>query len=499
MTNRLKEILKLYQDDEFIVPEDKLVLFSDLDMRVDSYADFEDWCLDFNDLGGKKILAKQRYTENEAKEINSILKNNRVEYYLWYSKNKKKSFIDKLDDALDNSNNLKVSDYHYNDININDIMSLSEYHIGVFREVVSVIPKNHRMLKQNNIIWKGYDTNNYIPALIQVALHKEYWIRELDEFHFKTKNPFKLFKSLIDHLFVKYPLNNSFYSIWFKKNLVTISKNKGIKTFIEIAQGISLKDAFLKSSSFGMEDNIRKFTKKDFHKLSKNSSLNIDILLRKIELEKYTDNKILINSILNSRFSERSETHDDLLFELMIFTENENMFDRNQFLPLFDYVNYLKNEYRREERDFFLKRRSLVILMNGMHEWHKSIGRDDRYPIWTGSGIEDFKHIVGNDEFEENNIVYTIKELKTSEQLRDEGKALSHCVGSYASSCYHGRCFIFSLVKRENFNEKRLITIEVDSNRRIVQIRGKFNRFPKENEKNIIERWAKKEGLIYDK
>jgi hypothetical protein len=42
----------------------------------------------------------------------------------------------------------------------------------------------------------------------------------------------------------------------------------------------------------------------------------------------------------------------------------------------------------------------------------------------------------------------------------------------------------------------RVLTIEVDLTKRSVcQVRGKYNRLPRQTERELVERWAAREGL----
>ena len=49
-------------------------------------------------------------------------------------------------------------------------------------------------------------------------------------------------------------------------------------------------------------------------------------------------------------------------------------------------------------------------------------------------------------------------QMRTAQDLVDEGKAMHHCVGSYADRCASGKSIIFSMRK----NERSYVTIELD-------------------------------------
>ena len=82
---------------------------------------------------------------------------------------------------------------------------------------------------------------------------------------------------------------------------------------------------------------------------------------------------------------------------------------------------------------------------------------------------------------------WTLAELTTSKQLRDEGLAMSHCVGGYAPRCARGDCAIFSMC----CNDQRVLTVEIDPDSlRILQAKGQHNRASHAKENRILKQWC---------
>ena len=81
--------------------------------------------------------------------------------------------------------------------------------------------------------------------------------------------------------------------------------------------------------------------------------------------------------------------------------------------------------------------------------------------------------------------------------MRAEGKKMRHCVGSYTYKCVQGMSSIWSLRKLQYGQAERLVTIEVDKDRVIIQARGKFNCNPSDFERELIDLWAMAEGLKF--
>lgn len=81
---------------------------------------------------------------------------------------------------------------------------------------------------------------------------------------------------------------------------------------------------------------------------------------------------------------------------------------------------------------------------------------------------------------------WSFLELTSGEQLFWEGKAMKHCVGSYAGRCASGYSAIVSL----QLNDIRRVTIEINlQTLQIVQARGSYNREADKEEIQIINRW----------
>jgi hypothetical protein len=112
---------------------------------------------------------------------------------------------------------------------------------------------------------------------------------------------------------------------------------------------------------------------------------------------------------------------------------------------------------------------------------------------WGASGFPGLIHEEGRGE---DARWYEIVELLTSEELVAEGGEMHHCVASYAGSCASGRTSIWSLRKQlETDRVVRQATIEVSNNqRRIVQVRGRRNKFPTRGDLSILVRWGNAGG-----
>jgi hypothetical protein len=100
---------------------------------------------------------------------------------------------------------------------------------------------------------------------------------------------------------------------------------------------------------------------------------------------------------------------------------------------------------------------------------------------------------------EEKDRDWSIQEILENRALQAEGRAMRHCVYSYANQCWRGETTIWSLRLRINDQEKSMVTIQVDPRKRaIIQARAKCNMRPGVQSNEIIRQRAAWAGLQFD-
>ena len=143
-----------------------------------------------------------------------------------------------------------------------------------------------------------------------------------------------------------------------------------------------------------------------------------------------------------------------------------------------------------------MKGRTVESLLRQVRQWHRTLGkgRDDRNLTWGPSGIPGLNRAEGEPGRQQRRFV--IHELLTSAELLAEGRAMRHCVYSYAGSCASGRCAIFSFAQDVGTGLERRATIEViRATKTIVQARGRLNERPSPVDQRVIRAWAVRAGL----
>ena len=146
--------------------------------------------------------------------------------------------------------------------------------------------------------------------------------------------------------------------------------------------------------------------------------------------------------------------------------------------------------------DFGMEGRTTQSLLRLMQRWHLETA-DSRRPAvrWPPSGIDAFRFLDQRADGLDRE--WSIVELCNSAALFAEGRAMSHCVASYLDKCRRRDCSIWSLRLRIGEHEKRMATIQVAPNRRIVQIKARCNGFAGDRSQEMIIKWSELAGLQY--
>ncbi|MBB4422852.1 hypothetical protein GGD66_001392 [Bradyrhizobium sp. CIR48] len=184
-----------------------------------------------------------------------------------------------------------------------------------------------------------------------------------------------------------------------------------------------------------------------------------------------------------------------------------------------DFHDYLADCHRRDP-EYTLKGRSLISLGRQMREWHRDLDAIARIEAarrraeaarnrarglaaspeqiedrWLGAAIADWSWTKSSKDRAKRE-EYVVVQLRTAADLVAETRGMRHCVATYATKCIAGQASIWSLRRRASGDVQRLLTIELDSRSRAVQVRGFANRPPLAEESKILERWAQARGIM---
>lgn len=337
----------------------------------------------------------------------------------------------------------------------------------------------------------------YILGLTELFRDQYAWIRQIKSWKPRSHNPDRQFSSLARHLFANYHVPRFMDKAWLTGNRLHQ------KWFRHIGDGQNIRTA---------SDLPVPLTKMMAHHfLSCPDHHSIHGAFRWAQARALGADKEMANAIVQTRLSDTFRDKDFWLSVLSFLGRNP-MLDTVHIGPIVDYIWNQKYEdvmvfvergvvenRGPAQPNFTMKGRTVNSLLQQVDRWHQGLGKRKAGIdlAWLKSPVLDFEFIEGTAE-RKNMRIWRIDELLSSQELIDEGRKMRHCVATYAQSCHHGSCGIWSMTLQTKEGIQKVLTIEVRlPSKTIRQVRGKMNRLPDAKEREIIQRWAAKEKLDY--
>jgi hypothetical protein len=199
----------------------------------------------------------------------------------------------------------------------------------------------------------------------------------------------------------------------------------------------------------------------------------------------------IARSKLNRKSLSYLVTHIEAIKETIYFFARNPVNSLDELDEILDYVNNRINHHYQANTKFSLAGYTLASLKKKVQDWHWALARVKKLgdAKWDGAPFPD-------EVMEVNEFKWYFHQILTTKELAAEGTAMHHCVYSYKQQCVRGESYIWSLSKQDEVGViSRKVTIELDNDGKIVQVRGKANRNPRPEECNVIRRWATKNGL----
>ena len=314
------------------------------------------------------------------------------------------------------------------------------------------------------------------------------WLRPLEDWKPKGKGTHAQFRSLVNHLMVKFSMP-PFLLQAFSLDSSRFA-DQMVQFFVHVAQGGSPYKAF-KTGMVPIP-----LTKRMAHQFMQ-SPAGSPILhaFRRVQVEAFGGDRHLLKRIQATRLGRDALERDEAFWMAVIqWFCLHPMIDGAQIGPLVDYIAYRKAMANAENVPFLVTGRSPLALLRGMEAWHNELAQTR---VVSGRPFPPSGYKPGH--WHDNPILegpasgcWWMTEILGSKELANEGRVLKHCVYSYAHSIEQGHTSIWSLRR----DSKPVITVEVDLRKgRIVQVRGKHNREPQGAERAYIFRWARENEL----
>lgn len=323
-------------------------------------------------------------------------------------------------------------------------------------------------------------------------------IRPAGDFATKTYNVQRQVKSLVDHLFVRYPIPRFLYrailshtgqDLFFdilsddEESRRESGKRRYQDWFWIAAQGGSLTKA--------LSGILNKREVHWFLQAPDCNNIGRNLFWAKLAASGLTlDACQYLTEQLGSKKqqAQMGVRKDDLI--RFYATEWSKMRKRDQ-QEITDYVRWMIRE-----PTFSFKGRTYSSMLKLSQDWHNSIFSTTvrEFRTWPQS-FEPWIH-------EKKDVSIRAIELTNSRALADEGRRQRHCVYSYELDCIRGWSRIISLrwvVPTSPTEVINRLTVEINpGNRTITQIRGRCNRKADEHEMKMVRLWASIHNLKLD-
>jgi hypothetical protein len=319
-------------------------------------------------------------------------------------------------------------------------------------------------------------TFGYYTSLVsQILLLAPFWVRPLSGWTGDHLSGTNLISSVVDHLFVTYPLPEFLYRIWQPERDQPTSK--WIYWFVLLGQGASLHRATEHFTDWAITKSFVQYL------------LQAPPDLTPLESCMWAEAIRLGGSATEFQ---RLREHPNYMWDPTDARERDTRWQ--SFWR--DTVRWL-TRHREELTDEMCH----LILIWSSRRWHEQFTLRNRTPQsayqaaqrffemqerpwdgkWRGHGC-DWEFLDQDED------VWSFRELTSGYQLLQEGREMQHCVQSYTERCLTGLDSIFSL----SLNARRCLTIQVNlASRRIVQARGLCNRWPTPEEDLVLGAWQR--------
>jgi hypothetical protein len=342
----------------------------------------------------------------------------------------------------------------------------------------------------------GNTATPYVEALIRIDERRGQWVRPLADWRPSTHNARRQFSSLVRHLLARYPVPLFMDQAWFRDD----SGSHTLRDwFVHIGAGKNIRTA---KTPFPLTKAMA------HHFLEAPHSISIEGAIRWGQIHALGGDGRLVEAVLGTRIG-TSFAEDEFWTSVIRFFIANPMLDRRHVGPI---VDYLHNQ-RFEERQVFgghgrvvrepppqpnlsMRGRSADALLGQVEAWHRELGRTaggKGGQRFNPSGIKALDLVSGR---EDRQTIWRIRELLTTDELAAEGRAMRHCVASYARSCAAGRCSIWTMELSTPSGTEKRTTIEVTRDGLVIQCRGKMNRLPSRAEHDVLREWARYAGLV---
>ena len=339
------------------------------------------------------------------------------------------------------------------------------------------------------------DEDGFARGVAQLARFYEQWVRGPEEWTPRSHNARRQFSSLARHLLARYDVPAFMDAAWVGDD---VDFKLHQQWFVHVGRGENIRKAP------GLPVALTKMMA--HHVLLAPDDCTINRAVRWGQLRGTGVPERIARGVLGSRLGNEffGAEQEQFWGSVFNFFALHPTIDPNQVGPVIDYLHNQKFvpagpvnvggafvQQGPPQPGLSMKGRTPEGLVQQVDAWHRQLRRVRRGGgdvAWGSCLIPGYDRIEGEAP---NQRRFFIVELLGSGELRAEGTAMHHCVGTYAWSCQSGKTAIYSFRADEGTGPYRRLTVEVDVRRReITEARGKYNAMPTEVDKRILNAWA---------
>lgn len=355
---------------------------------------------------------------------------------------------------------------------------------------------------------KFYLNSDGIAAIKGILYYSNEWLKNIDDWEPKRKNPDAQYKELITFLFKKYPvpefLDYSFVG----------ECSEATELFMLIAKGKSFKNfPFIPDLVYMHKNKIY------HHILSTPPELSYFEAFRRAQILSMGGDEELVRAFLKTRlgFGRENLKYDNFWVTVIQIFVEAGMFNYDKLGEIIDFINNQKFQISPQlgnnipQPNMKMNGRTAETLLRQSDKWHEQIAytarlnrRNDaeerrRFGInykpqydldtkWERN--RNIQAFVLTKKSKNKSTIYSVKEIITYKDLLSEGRLMSNCVGTYVGSCVNKSCSIFSF----KINDENVATIEVRGND-VRQVKERGNRPISAGNAEIIKKWVNQNYL----
>lgn len=315
------------------------------------------------------------------------------------------------------------------------------------------------------------------------------WARPLDAWKPAGKSRDRLFRSLAVHLLARYPMPPFLWSAFFAgEDAPALAR-----VVVDVAAGGSLFAA-VKSGLLPVP-----LTRAMCHQLlARGGGARFLDAVRRVQVKAAGGDGRLFRAWVATQAGRFLHSRPDEEFwqTVIAWLAGNPMLPQAEVAPIVDYIDHR----RAEAPGFAIKGRSVLAMIRAMREWHGQLARQKATSrrAFPSCGLEPFDIDWSRVRADGTRVTerWHFREVLDERTLADEGRAMSHCVLSYARQIEKRQCAIWTATLEDDTGHWRRLTIEVRlSMRQVVQARGRFNRMPEPRDLMALNEWASRKRL----